>query len=419
MRMLCLLWAAVAAWAQDADSVLQRARAKLAAAADAVPKYTCTQTVDRSYYRQLREQPRSCDAVVANQRNGRSKLALVATDRLRFDVEVSDGGYEIYAWPGAARISGDQIEEMAGGPFGSGPFGPFLIDIFTNPAVQFQHLDGYEYRYRVPVEASHYRVRAGVTWSITGYDGTMVLDPVPADLKRLTVRTGELAAGTGSCEATTTMDFERQRIGAGTYLLPRETRLRIIGRDAGMTENATVYRECREFRGESAVRFEDAGPGGKPAGGKAEEEKAAAVLPGAIPIVLDLDSAIDCSLAAAGDAIAARVVKRIVDPASKRVLVEAGAAVHGRIAHLERHIEGENYYLVGVRFETVETPAGAARVKMILDRANQLQDPRKNRAITETRSGFRGGGTFLFPARDQECVVPRGYRSTWITLPGE
>ncbi len=203
----------------DADRLLARAQARLADAVAATPKYACSQTVDRSYFRPSRQAPRTCDAVVANQRNGRSGLSLAATDRLRFDVEVADGGYEIYAWPDAARIEIEKVEEMAGGgPLGTGPF---LLDVFSNPAVQFQYLGKisaaaaklFEYRYRVPLAGSHYRVQAGVTWRITGYDGTFRLDPESAELKQLTVRTLELPADTGSCESTTIMDFERLRIG--------------------------------------------------------------------------------------------------------------------------------------------------------------------------------------------------------------
>jgi hypothetical protein len=107
MRAALLVCAVALGFAQqspDPDRLLARAQASLAEAAAAVPKYTCTETVDRSYFRQVRQTPRTCDAIVANQRNGRSRLSLTATDRLRFDVEVTEGGHEIYAWPGAARI---------------------------------------------------------------------------------------------------------------------------------------------------------------------------------------------------------------------------------------------------------------------------------------------------------------------------
>jgi len=398
----------------DPDRLLARAQAGLADAAAAIPKYTCTETVDRSYFRQSRQTPRSCDAIVANQRNGRSGLSLTATDRLRFDVEVADGGYEIYAWPGAARIEVEKVEDMAGGgPLGTGPFGPFLLDIFSNPAVEFQYLGAssvagaglFEYRYRVPLAVSHYRVQAGVKWRITGYDGTFRLNPESAELKQLAVRTLELPADTASCEATTTMDFEPLRIGGGEYLIPRQTQLQAIGRDAGLTENATTYADCHEFRGESALRFDQATP--QPdSSSKLSVPVQAPSLPAGLPVVIVLDMEIDTDRAAAGDPVSAKIGKVVVDPATKRVLVPAGAAVHGRITHLEHHVEGEKYFLVGLSFDTFS---------MILDAAHQIRSPLKT---TESHSGFGGGGTFIFPTRQSRYIVPAGYTSNWITIGG-
>ena len=297
--------------------MLARAQARLAAAAADTPRYTCTQTVDRRYFRETRQSARTCDAIIANQRNGRSRPVLRATDRLRFDVEVSDGGYEIYASPGAARIATEKIDEMAGGgPLGTGPFGPFLIDIFANPAVEFQFLGArplLEYRFRVPLEASHYRVQAGVKWLVTGYDGTFRLDPASALLKQLTVRTLELPADTRSCEATTTMDFEPLQIGDGVYLIPSQTRLQIIGRGAGFTENTTVlglpriprpvYRALQRSRPEAS-------PGPTSTG-------VTAPLPCPRPAAAPaLAGEIGTDHAAAADPVSATLAKPLVDPAS-------------------------------------------------------------------------------------------------------
>jgi len=414
MRALLIVLAFAACRAQSPDDVLERARTRLRAAAAGVPRYTCTETVDRSYYRETRQAARGCDAIVANQRNGRSKLALTATDRLRFDVEVADAGFEIYAWPGASRIANEKVEEMAGGgPLGSGPFGPFLEGIFANRAVEFQFLGQksalLEYRYRVPPAASHYRVNNGIAWTVTGYDGVFLLDPATAELKQLTVRTLELPADSSSCEATTKMDFSPLRIGEGEYLIPRETHLGVIGRDAGFTDNATVYANCREFRGESTVRFDDAPPQ-LPSTTAVRDDALATKLPPGLAISLALESAIDTATAAAGDPISARIANPVVDSA-KRVLMPAGTVLHGRITQMEHHVEGENYFIIGVSFD---------EVSMILDSRSQMQGPRlqtgRRVVTTESKSGFHGGGVFLFPARQSQFIVPRGYTSLWITI---
>src|ERR1035437_8456224 len=429
MRPGLFCFAVAISFAQQPADVLERAQAQLTDAAGAVPKYTCTQTVDRSYFREVRQAGRACDAIVANQRTGRSKLVLAATDRLRFDVEVSDGGYEIYGWPSAGRIATEKVESLAGGgPLGTGPFGPFLVDIFTNPAVQFQYLGKkealYEYRYRVPVAASHYRVQAGGTWRTTGYDGTFRLEPVSAALKQLTVRTLELLSNTSGCEATTIMDFEPLKIGASEYVIPHQTRLQVIGRDAGFTENATVYSACHEFHSESVVRFDD--PVSQAAfGPKLHGDIRAQRLPPGLPIVLALDTEIDTDRAAAGDPVTASVGKTLIDPITKRVLAPAGSLVRGRITQLEHHIEGGKYFLVGLSFETLETPGETVPLSIILNNAQQMQDPRTLTEVrgrirpvvtTESRAGFHSGGTLLFPTNESRYVVPRGSILDWITL---
>ncbi len=429
MRAAILLYAA-AAFAQQPDSgqVLARARSRLAAAAAVIPKYTCTQTVDRSYFHETRLVARSCDAIVANRRAGRDRPALAATDRLRFEVEVADGGYEIYAWPGAGRIDNEKVEQMAGGgPLGTGPFGPFLVDIFSNPIVEFQFLGAkeglFEYRYRVPLAASHYLVQAGVKFRTTAYDGAFLLDPASAELKQLTTRTQELPPDTASCEATTIMDFSLRQIGAGDYLIPWQTRLQVIGRDAGFTENSTVYTDCHEFRGESVVRFDQPVPSEQNGPRTSVRDRVPGLPPG-MPVQIVLDAAIDTDLAAAGDPIFARVGKELIDPTTHRILAPAGSAVRGRITHLEHKVEGERYFLIGIALDTLDRGSSPLPLYIILDASRQVQDSRtwrdRNGAMTtESRSGFHGGGTFIFPSRDPRYVVPRGYTSNWITLPNQ
>jgi len=436
MRPALLLLTASACFAQPApnpDDVLSRARIRLAEAAAAVPKYTCTETVDRSYFRETRQAPQSCDNIIANRRAGRVKLVLAATDRLRFDVEVADGGYEIYAWPGASRIANEKIEDMAGGgPLGTGPFGPFLVDIFSNSAVQFQYLGEksglFEYRYRVPLKASHYHVQSGLTWRFTPYDGAFLLDPASAELKQLNVRTAELPSITGSCEATTLMDFESLRIGAGKYLIPRQTHLQVVGRDANFTENAVSYTNCHEFHAESEVRFDEPAP--QPRSGLTlSSSPHGPTLPPGLPIILLLDTEIDTDRAAAGDPVTAEIAKTIIDPKTHQVLIEAGTVVRGRITHLEHKIEGEQYFLIGLSFDPLP---------IVLDEPRQIADPRaagiqlkkdgyqqgdierRSAAIsTESRSSLRGAGLLIFATHESKYIVPRGYLSNWITLPNK
>ena len=135
-----------------------------------------------------------------------------------------------------------------------------------------------------------------------------------------------------------------------------------------------------------------------------------------------LDTEIDTDRAAAGDPISAKIAKPVIDPATKRVLEPAGTAIRGRITHLEHHVEGEKYFVVSPSFDIV--------FDMILDAVHQVRDNRLfagspirsggSRVETmESHSGFRGGGTFIFPTSQPRYVVPSGYNGpTRITIGG-
>ena len=76
---------------------------------------------------------------------------------------------------------------------------------------------------------------------------------------------------------------------------------------------------------------------------------------------------------------------------------------------------------MGVSFETLEVHGVTLPLAIILDAAHQVQDSRgygRGVVTTESRSGFHGGGTWVFPTRAPRFVVPHGYTSNWITLPG-
>ena len=132
---------AIAAFAQDPFETLQRARDKMLAEIPTRPRYTCVETIDRSYFsrRSLLASPPSCERLSADRKAGRAKLRLDATDRLRVEVAVTQGT-EIYSWtrPGSFSYSLEQILQF--GPTGTGAFAAHLIDIFSNPSVRFQAL---------------------------------------------------------------------------------------------------------------------------------------------------------------------------------------------------------------------------------------------------------------------------------------
>src|SRR5579864_719638 len=101
-----------------------------------LPKYVCTQTVDRFQYEPERGKThgRACDDIVA-ELNTSGKRRLTYSDRLRLDVAVShdrsglDG--EMYSWAGEGHFkSRDLFEIVPDGAMSTGTFSSMLASIF-------------------------------------------------------------------------------------------------------------------------------------------------------------------------------------------------------------------------------------------------------------------------------------------------
>ena len=357
--------ATTSAEAADPVDVLVRLRDHVIARGAVVPRHTCVETVQRERF-----EPRAgravhaCDTLLAARSQGDDHLRLDLTDWLRLDVAVADGR-EVFSWAGAPRFDDRDIDQLIpDGAFGSGPFASLLFSVFAGRAAHFVFAGAttfngraaLEYSFRVPRESSQYRVKtANADWVVTGYTGTLTADAHTADLMRFVVRTEELPVSTGACETDTTIDYSRAPAGSFEYLLPQVTRQRFIGRDGGENENTVSFSACREFRGESSVTF-----GNPPANARSTVTPVPArVLPAGLLLKVELKSALIFGEAAAGDRIEGRLLEPLQDPATKQVIAPAGSTVSGRLTRMELRHVGNGTYTIGLRWQTLETPAGS------------------------------------------------------------
>lgn len=245
--------------APDPSDILNRARFQIVAAMHRLPKYTCVQTIDRSYF--TRPTPIACHQTGAEQKSGRTSTTLRVTDRVRVDVSQGEG-QEVHSWPGATHFeTGDVDELIERGPASTGGFGGYLIDIFDNGGAQFSFVGAktesgirvFTYGYRVDEELSHYKVRTDNGWVISGYDGTFDIDLASLELLRITVNTLALPRTTGLCEAQSSLEYARVPIGDGDFLLPRESKLHLVHLGTLETNSAAVFTNCRESPAETAL----------------------------------------------------------------------------------------------------------------------------------------------------------------------
>ncbi len=345
----------------DPKAILLQTRKKVMLTIDRLPRYMCTETIDRSTFLPREEVAgRSCDDLVSRKRKqDSSRVRKYTSDRLRLDVAVSGNG-EIFSWAGENHFQDKSLADLVrGGATSTGAFASLLRSIFGGNAATFtfngqfrDHGSAFmEYGFRVPRDKSQYSIGKGEIHDTVPYDGTFLVDPNTFDLVRLNIRADQLPSKLGICEDATALEYRVVRLHDSAFLLPADVHLHVINADASELENHTVFSGCHEFVGESSLSFS------APKNERTEAPSPRAdvvTLPTGLPFTITLANAIDTAHSAAGDAVQA-TLRGPLRKGNGKVLVAKGARVGGRILKLER-IYGpvSDTVKVAIRVETVE-----------------------------------------------------------------
>jgi len=415
----------------DAKALLLEVRRKLMLTVNRLPKYMCTETIDRSTFQpNANVTGRSCDDLASLRKKPEWSVSKYASDRLRLDVAVS-GDSEMFSWAGKIRFEDRSLGDLVrGGATSTGAFASFLGAIFGTNAASFNYngdvnQDGRalaEFGFRVPLEKSTHQIGNKLHSAIVAYDGTFLVDPKTFDLVRLTVRADQLPAELQACEELTTLDYGRVRLNNAEFVLPKDVRLHVIHSDGSELENRTVFSGCHEFRSESSLSFDTASE--KEHGASQKTVSKALALPPGLPFRVALTYAVNPATAAAGDLIKAKLTDPIKEM-EHGVLVPKGALVTGRIIQIERLYgpESESLRLV-FKLETVEASGVPqpfdARLQSVVKRHtkstralvvrqdlgsfNQMFDPE------DPRVGF-----LEFPGVTRDFVIKPGVEITGFT----
>jgi len=418
---------AAAADDEDPVEILAHLRDRVWEHARGVPNHMCVESVQRDRYEPLAgKSVRSCDRVLDARSQGNGRLRLDLTDWLRLDVGMADGR-EIFSWTGAAKFEEGEIDELIPeGAFGTGPFATMLISIFENRNARFvfdgettlQNQRVLQYSFHVPREESGYRVKAGKEWIVTGFAGTLIVDPRTADLVRFIVRTDILPPATNTCEVDSTLDYNMVELSGFEYMLPKSTRQRFIGVDGTEGENTLTFAGCREFLGESTLTF-----GGRPGAAETPHGTPPRLLPEGLGLAIELTTHLTLSNAAAGDRIEGRLAETLWDAGKKNILAPAGAIARGRLTRVELQHSGSGEYTVALRWETLE-----------IDGERTLLQLKPNRQLAGLKAAARGillrrGTEFELPPPDGErdavyhypgkaTQIETGLRTLWVTTIG-
>lgn len=435
----------------DTNNVLLSARRTVMETLNRLPRYVCTQTIERSRYEPERT-PRghSCEEVSVELNRAGWKRRLSSSDRLRLDVAVShlDAGIEreMYSWAGEDHFSDQNLFYLVqDGSVSTGSFSSMLASIFGSNAASFSYLGERaaggrslsEFDFRVPREASHYSyiLRNGSNALVTmEYGGRLLVDPKTSDLTQLVVRTNHLPPESGACELTQTLDYSRVNLHGKELLLPAETRVSLIRADGTVAENLIRYSACREFQGESAIQFASSQKADTASSDK-PQPVATLALPSGLPFKLVFTQSIDTAVAAAGDSIRAKLKTAIRDRSSK-VLIPESAVITARIVSLRRFYgQSQSQTITGpgtrqqrpslvvrVRLETVEVGGASyplqARFDAGVARSAKTSGGLSQRIELGNLDTFEDSGDGVFPFWDASpnFVITSGLESIWLTL---
>ncbi len=381
------------------DLLLGRIRAHMAGILHHAPNYTCLETMERT------------------QRLGPARQFSMK-DTLRLEVALVDGK-EMFAWPGSKKFESDDLRTLIStGSFGNGSFALFAQAVFLSGLPTFAYR-GEEmiknrkvtrFDFHVSRLVSGYKITVREKEGIAGYHGSFWADPASLDLARLEVIAEEIPKELGVAEASDRIDYARVRIGEEDFLLPSESELQMTESGGNQNLNYVRFTGCKQYTGESVLRF-DEDLSGQPDAKPPDEE---IILPDGLDLSLTLAEDIDTDTAAAGDAVHATLTNDLKRK-GKRIAAK-GAVLLGRITRLERF---PDFTVIGMTFTDLYSDGKHAGVTLEFDRlamgalsTNALWTPTQGRAVPFLTAAPHEG---LFRLKSGHAVFRRGILMYWRT----
>ena len=422
----CIAAAAACAADSGAQLLFNTIRKNVADNVRKFPRYVCVQTVIRSQF-ELPPAGSSCaNAIKNNERNGSDRI-LRWHDRLRLDVAVGEQS-EMFSWAGASKFeSGDLTSLIARGASGSGEFGSFIASVFGGDAENFIYRGLKDiplgrvasFDFTVPVTKSHYRYSSGKAYTTVGYHGSFFADPETADLRELDLEATDFPTSDSVCRIEDKIEYAGTKIGADTFMLPHNSAMDVVYSNSTESLNETTFSGCREYVGESTIRFDVDENGNATESAKRAEQKP---LPAKTHLHVRIDPPVNSDKAAAGDPITGVVTTAVKEKGE--VVVKAGDKLHGRIVRLEQNMGTLPRWTVAILFETLERNGIEQKVSLKPDDdgdrspsglpggRGRISPVGAGNSITSERPA--GGGIFSFQEYGNLVLGPK-FESEWET----
>lgn len=413
---------------QDPADLLLRVQRKVAASLDRLPRFMCTETVDRSRYAAhftVSGTFASCD-----ESPHQHTMQLATSDRLRLDV-AQGANREMYSWVGENRFDDRNLTDMVrDGAISDGNFTGYLSIIFRSDSFRSDNAtftyngettqNGRtlsEFGFDVPRERSHYVFSDGQHRVVTGYGGTFLVDPGSADLIQISFRSSRLAPETLACYASTTLVYTRFNLQGVDILLPESSFFRVVNADGGTSENHTVLSNCHEFLGESTLSFGPPPDAAVSQGTHNGQGSQTLLIPPGLPFRVALTQGIDTATAGTGDRVKGKLAAPIRE--GSKVLVPAGAAVAARIVHFQQSYGKDASVTLALLLETVDAgglslplTAYPGRKPFPKPEPGTLQPPVN---LGTLRSLQNRSFELVFRTGRRPGLVGRGFEMDWVT----
>jgi hypothetical protein len=428
--LLCAAFVVTGYAQRDPMQLLIQIRHRVADRMSRIPRYLCTETVDRttlgpdSFY--SNGHATSCASLLSPAPKHKTKMQLISADRLRLDVAIIDNT-ETYSWVGEGRFQDQALSEMVRmGATSTGSFGSFLQAIFLSDSASFAYQGeaewkgrhALEYSFTVPLWRSSYVVANQTVSRRTAFSGSLTADAETLDLLRVVIQADALAPELQMCALITTLDYAPIRMNDLDFLLPTESSTQLINVNGHESHNRTAFSSCHQFLGESKLIFDDPATTAKVSGAP----KQVIEIPAGLTLSIALAQAIDPATEAAGDMVKG-VLKQPVNVPASGLAIAKGTLLNGRICQLLVMYGEEPTVEFGIKWESLELDGAIRPLELSLQsavpgtaKAESVHAGSQPRGST-SQSGERGIGYFLFSGVRKNYRIPAGFESEWVTLP--
>jgi hypothetical protein len=333
----------------DPQTLLNEARRRVALTVQRVPRYTCTESIERFWYATGKVARPGWEAglvpLIAEEN-------LVRSDRLHIDVAVGSG-QEMFAWHGQRSFQTDEIDQLvSSGPISSGSYFSFLSSIFLEGLARINYgglrLDGSRqvavFEYSVSISQSHFETRTASGKDVMGYHGEFTVNPSTGELEQLDILTDDMPDGAAACNFATKTTYAASMLNGSPFQLPESVTMDVVSRSHEKTRTVTHYRQCHEFTSQSVLRFDEA-----PGEGNISTSRTARTLPAGLPVRIRIKLGVDPEMAWAGDPVEGELAADIVD-SKMQLLAPKGAPVHGLILDAAILRRPSRSYVIALQF---------------------------------------------------------------------